>query len=144
MRKITILGLILISLLLLGTKDADLIRLTVINKSGTELAIWLQGQDDDTFYYLTVPKGSKESPTVKEFTILRETYDMRVQYVESWDPVYGYSQCGGMFVMAEFRAFRNNKLNFAPCNSMPPNKGEPSMRKLWYMFFRRNDWRVIY
>ena len=144
MKKIILLTLMLSSILLFSAKDADLIRLTVINKSGTELAIWLQGTLNDSYYYLTVPEGSKEKPTIKEFTILRDTYDMRVSYKESWDPIYGYIECGGMLVQAKFIALRNNKLNFAQCKSMPPNKGEPSMRKLWYRFFRRNDWRLIY
>lgn len=117
------------SLLLIGAKDPlGLIRFTVINKSEHEVAIRLEGiEDDELFYYLTIPEGDKDNPTIKIFTIQRDVYKMQVYYVATYDPVYGWP-CPQP-KSNNLIALKNLRINFGPCNEIPPNVGVPWMMK---------------
>ena len=87
MRKVLILSTIL-AILLVGADwvPTKLHRLTIINKSGSELGIRLTGQDYKNFYYLQVPKGERDSPTEEVFTILENTYQMRTYLFNPTNP----------------------------------------------------------
>ena len=104
-----------------------LYRLTIINKSGMEMAIGLLGEDDNNQYYLRVPAGDRRSPTETIFTLVPDTYSINAYYIEPWDPVYGYTcnDPGGKTLVAE----RNIRLTFTECNYTPRNGGEPTMWK---------------
>jgi hypothetical protein len=114
-------------------------RLTVINKSGVEIFIQLVGitqsttecDDFDYFYGLTIPEGTREQPTVREFTVYRDVYEMTVFYVETWDPVYGYLQCGGKREAVELNMFKNQKLNFPECEIFYGTQDELTLLKWW-------------
>jgi hypothetical protein len=115
-----VISIILASLLISATApQAHLVRLTIINKSGNEIYIRLQSMDPErfTFYYLTVPAGTKTEPTVRGFTIAEELY-YRTTY-------YGpgkYMQCFGAFNTGELIMDGNVRLNFQPCTSIPTRR----------------------
>lgn len=140
MKKIGWLLALLTLLTMGGANPAELIRLTVINKSEMEVAVQLsaipqicvnkaevvQGE----FYYLRVPKGTKETPSSKEFTIRKDTYSMRVFYLETYDPVYGF-KCNPTLPNM-LQANRNLRVVVLPCGQVPRNPravGEGSMWK---------------
>ncbi len=123
--------LALIALLALVTVAADKVRtfrLTVINKSEKPIAIRLFGtEDEDHLYYLNIPEGSRDVPQVSEFDIASDFYNMQLYFIETWDPIYGFScrqPLPNILVMA-----RNVRIVVLPCNQTPGNPGEPSMRK---------------
>ena len=80
-------------------------------------------------YYLPIPEGSKENPTVKAFDIEKDSYMMQLHYLQTYDPVYGY-KCSKP-VPNMLIAQRNIRLVVLPCNVLPTCKqvGEPTMRK---------------
>jgi len=125
--------LILFSLLLVSAKPLVLRRLTVVNKSGLPLGIRLDAirpesdQENDLFYYLTVPQGDRESPAVKEFTIAADEYSIQVYYIETYDPVYHWSCVSpaiGIFTMSH-----GTRLTFLECQHVPLRAGEPTQAK---------------
>jgi hypothetical protein len=128
MRKILlIISLLAILLIAASSAYTKLYRLTIINKSGMDMAISLLGEDDNNQYYLRVPAGDRRSPTETIFTLVPDTYSINAYYIEPWDPVYGYTcnDPGGKTLVAE----RNIRLTFTECNYTPRNGGEPSMWK---------------
>lgn len=128
MKKILlIISLLAILLIAASSAYTKLYRLTIINKSGMEMAISLLGEDDNNQYYLRVPAGDRRFPTETVFTIVPDTYSIKPYYIEPWDPVYGYScqDPGAKTLVAE----RNIRLTFTECNYTPRNGGEPSMWK---------------
>ncbi len=141
MKKILYL-LPILTLLLIGAKQPprETIEFTIINKAERGIAISLKGQDwpctnsCDTLkgqiYYLTVPAGTNESPSVKTFEIEKNTYGMQLYYIQTWDPVYGF-KCPIPKPNA-LMAIRNLRLTVLPCDQSPkcPKAiGEPSMWK---------------
>jgi hypothetical protein len=132
----------LLTLLLIGAKKPiDVIELTIINKAGRDIAISLQGKDwvcynkCDTrkgeIYYLTVPAGINDTPSVKSFEIEKNTYGMQLYYIQTWDPVYGL-KCP-IPSPNSLMANRNLRVTVLPCDETPNpcNKsiGEPTMWK---------------
>jgi hypothetical protein len=127
----------LLALLLVSAEQVDLIRLTIINKSGMEIAIKLNSVSlpciheanvsSSRFYYLPVPEGSRELPNTKVYTIERNTYVMQVLYLETYDPVYGFKCVQPPTNM--IKATRNMRVVIPQCKTLPINAGEPSMRK---------------
>jgi hypothetical protein len=120
----------LVAILLMGARpiSGGLITLTVVNKSTSKLAVQLTGLTNTCcFYYLQVPKGTKEHPAVSSFTVAPGKYSIEGFYLQLWDPVYGY-KCGDPG-KTTLQAFRNVRLIFTQCNYRPPNRGEPSMEK---------------
>jgi hypothetical protein len=128
----------LISLILISanTRPVNLVRLTIINKSGLPMEIKLTGEDDENFYYLHIPEGDRELPSETIFTIVPDIYKMQPYYIELWDPVYGYS-CGGAGAKTLYAA-RNIRITFLECGYSPRNKGEPGVLKY------SPRWRYIY
>jgi hypothetical protein len=127
----------LLALFLISAEPVDLIRFEIINKSGMEIAVRLNGisyqcinKNDvskSKFYYLPVPEGSKELPYAKIYTIERDTYAMQVFYLETYDPVYGFRCIQPPVNM--LKATRNTRVVIGSCKYYPANAGEPSMRK---------------
>ena len=135
MKKIILIVLIC-AIFLIGADDpVGLVRLTIINKSGGEIAIWLNGRYQEEFYYLTVEQGTRDFPKVKTFTIYKDVYDMQIGYIREWDPVYYYdpsnSPCPITPTKELLYATRNNRLTFTDCAGGFPRPGEPSMMKIW-------------
>ena len=132
----------LLVLLLIGAKKPiDTIEFTIINKAGRDIAISLKGKDQVCFnqcdtrkgeiYYLTVPAGINDTPSIKSFEIEKNTYGMQLYYIQTWDPVYGL-KCPTP-APNSLAANRNLRLTVLPCDQTPnycgKAIGEPSMWK---------------
>ncbi len=149
MKKILLLISIL-SLFSVGGKTSDWSTLTIINKSEMPIAVQLQGvpevcvnsyqQVQEPFYYLPVPKGSKEIPTLKTYVIAKELYNMQLFYLEHWDPVYGF-KCGSTSPN-RLNSGRDLRVVVLPCREIPKHAGEPTMFK--YLPFAVASTRVKY
>ncbi len=146
MKKVLIIIAILALGLIAGSEPYPTVRLTIINKSGMDVAVQLRakprpysnccGATDLKFYYLTVLEGTRDEPTSKDFFIERETYGMQVFYIETWDPVYGF-ECGSTTPNALI-AGRNLRLTILPCDELPRHLGE---RGFWkYIPFPVKDY----
>jgi hypothetical protein len=130
------------SMLLASGPMLRVVRLTVINKSGNDVFLKLEGSDiGKQFYYLTIPAGTKTFPTVRVFTVVEDVYTRTTTYGEGkYDACVGVSS-SGQLVMAS-----NVRLNFVPCAYgtpyrlvdydgtivQEPNYGEPTMEKVMY------------
>ncbi|MBN2547949.1 MAG: hypothetical protein JXB15_02235 [Anaerolineales bacterium] len=129
---------VLVMLLACGGSDGvRLVRLTVINKSGMELEVRLSSNcsylrslgvkaSECPWYVLHVPEGDRYAPSETVFTIVREIYAASVDYLEIWDPVYGYSCSSNAAVV---QATSNARLVVLECDRRAPNRGEPTMVK---------------
>jgi hypothetical protein len=149
-----ILAVLLVSVFLTAADHPpNLLRLTVINKSGNEVYLRLQSETKSGgFYYLTIPAGTKESPKVEVFTVVEDIY-----YRTTWYGPGDYALCQGMKDAGQLTMDRNNRLVFLPCYAIPMRKvsmfdfdfdwgdfdmgdmiipevniGEPSMEKVIY------------
>jgi len=112
-----ILTVMLVSGFLTASGDPPkLLRLTVINKSGNEIYIRLQGYDQsqNNFYYLTIPEGIKTDPKVTSFTVESDYY-----YRTTWYGPGKNEMCQGMMDTGELIMDRNNRLVFLPCSAIP-------------------------
>ena len=127
----------IMALFLMGAKPTKtaLVRLTIVNKSWVELFIHLDNlatnYEDNVIYNFTIPEGDHESPTVREFAINRDVYDVQVYYVETWDPVYGYTICGNSTGKTQLIANRQHRWVFTECSRERPRPGEPTMEKFY-------------
>lgn len=153
MKKVMLLVLtvMLVSAFLMASGPSlRVVKLTVINKSGNEVMIKLEGSDiGKQFYYLTIPAGTKDWPTVEVFTVLEDVYTRTTWYGEG-----DVAACVGMSSSGLLIMDRNNRLTFTPCYTRPmrtlavwekqpdgkmgltysqvTNSGEPSMEKVVY------------
>ena len=118
MKKVMLLVLtvmLLSALLMASGPSLRIVKLTVINKSGNEVMIKLVGSDvGKQFYYLTIPAGSKDWPTVEVFTVLEDVYERTTWYGEG-----DVSQCVGLSSSGQLVMDRNTRLVFTPCNYVP-------------------------
>jgi len=134
-----VVAVVMIASLILASGPAlRVVRLTVINKSGNDVFLKLEGSDiGKQFYYLTIPAGTKTFPTVRVFTVVEDVYTRTTTYGEGkYDACVGVSS-SGQLVMAS-----NVRLNFVPCAygtpmrrtsaGWEPNYGEPTMEKVMY------------
>ncbi len=106
MKKVSLLILlaIVLSTMLMAAVPTKMVRLTVINKSGYDVYIKLTGSAvTDAFYYLTIPSGDRDAPTIKVFTIMSDLYDR-----ETW-------QCDGVKSSGILIVDGNIRLTFTPC-----------------------------
>jgi hypothetical protein len=133
--KKTLLITSIMAFLLMGATPKGLVRLTIVNKSGVELFIHLDNLETyyecDTIYNFTIPEGDRQNPTVMEFTIYRDVYNVTVHYVEKWDPVYSYSPCNLQPHYLQLSATRNHRWVFTECAQKAPRPGERSMDKIY-------------
>ena len=147
MKKVNLLiiAVLLISSMLVAADPARLVRLDVINQTGGNVYIKLNGAATGAFYYLTVPPGGKS------FTLLPDIYSRT-----TW--ACGYEEKGRLVMTS------NVRLNFVPCGVVPTrivvlgvgndlclmvpwappipciravNPGEPTMEKVvWFQYWR--------
>ena len=106
MKKVSLLVLlaILASTLLMAAIPTTIVRLTIINKSGYDVYMKLEGSAvTQSFYYLTVPSGTRDTPTVKVFTIMADLYQRT-----TW-------QCNGAKSTGTLIVNGNLRLTFTPC-----------------------------
>jgi hypothetical protein len=127
MKKIIWLLPILALFIMGGSEPVALMRFTIINKSESDIAIQLNAvpkvccNKADTkkgeFYYLPVAEGTKDVPTVKIYTLAKDTYQMHLFYISTYDPVYGF-KCEPT-VPNVLNASRDIRLTVLPCNQLP-------------------------
>ena len=106
MKKVSLLILLVIvlSTVLMAAVPTKTVRLTLINKSEDDVYMKLTGSEvTEAFYYLTVPSGDRDTPTVKVFTVLVDLYER-----ETW-------QCGGLLSGGQLLVNGNLRLVFTPC-----------------------------
>jgi hypothetical protein len=106
MKKVSLLVLlaILASTLLMAAIPTTIVRLTIINKSGFDVYMKLEGSAvTGAFYYLTVPSGTRSTPTVKVFTIMSDLYKRT-----TW-------QCNGVKSTGTLLVTGMLRLDFTPC-----------------------------
>ncbi|MBN2547638.1 MAG: hypothetical protein JXB15_00660 [Anaerolineales bacterium] len=120
--------LVLFSVLLSASTTVDLVRLTLVNKSDMPIAVELAGIYQETYFYLDVAQGSRIAPVEREFTIPRDAYTLRLYYLETYDPVYGF-KCSATATSLEIMS--NTRIIFLPCGEQPPNPGERTLLKFW-------------
>ncbi len=125
--KIKLILISIVSLLLIGAKGSELMRLHIINKSGQEIGVRLITSDYSKFYYLRVPAGEHNAPSEATFTVLKDVYRMRIVYYLDADPVTGYECVNSR--SSTLMALRNIRVTVTACFAYPPNCGEPSMVK---------------
>jgi hypothetical protein len=126
MKKVSLLILLVIvlSTVLMAAVPTKMARITIINKSDYDVFMKLTGSSvTDAFYYLTIPTGSRDQPTVKIFTVMQDLYDR-----ETW-ACNGFRTTGQLFVTSNLR------LTFTPCgvffaSSTKHINGEPTMEKV--------------
>ena len=127
-------AVIILAVLLTAADPIRMVRFSVINKSGMDIGFWLWGQTQDEYYYLTIPKGDRGHPTEKSFTIVPDLYQLRLTYIETWDPVYGF-QCYPLPPVT-LSLTNNTRMTVIECGRKPGRPGEPSMLKFWIWHFK--------
>jgi len=106
MKKVSLLVLlaILASTLLMAATPTTIVRLTIINKSGFDVYMKLEGSSvTQAFYYLSVPSGTRDTPTIKVYTIQSDLYTRT-----TW-------QCNGVKSTGNLLVTGNLRLDFTPC-----------------------------
>lgn len=116
MKKVSlfILLVIVLSTVLMAAVPTKMVRLTIINKSDPlvdsgDYAVYMKltgSSVTDAFYYLTVPAGSRDEPTVKVFTVMSDVYDR-----ETW-------QCNGVRSAGVLVVAGNMRLTFTQCGEV--------------------------
>jgi len=146
MKKVILLVLtvIMVSALLMASGPSQrIVRLTIINKSGNEVMMKLEGSDiGKQFYYLTIPAGTKTNPKVSSFTILEDVYTRT-----TWYGMGKYTQCIGISNYGQLVVSSNVRLTFTDCYAYPfrtmnyygmsfpqVNSGEPTMEKVAFFY----------
>lgn len=138
MKKVSLLILLVIvlSTTLMAAVPTKMVRLTIINKSEYDVYIKLEGSAvTEAFYYLTIPSGTRDEPSVKVFTVMSDLYTRT-----TW-------QCDGFRTSGQLLVMSNTRLVFTPCGQFLPltlryidpvtgvavykeNLGEPTMEKV--------------
>lgn len=123
MKKVSLILLLVIfaSVALMAATPLKLIRVTFINKSAHTVYLKLEGQTQDQFYYLTIPKGDKTIPEEVTFTIMADVYDRTMWYGP------GDLGCEGVTNSGELWLVQQSKFVFLPCGQAVPNKWD-----YWY------------
>ena len=106
MKKVSLLVLLAIvaSTLLMAAIPTTIVRLTIVNKSGYDVYMKLEGSGiTEAFYYLTVPSGTRDEPVVKVFTVMSDLYKRT-----TW-------QCNGLKSSGSLLMQANTRLTFTPC-----------------------------
>lgn len=143
MKKVSLLILLVIvlSTVLMAAVPTKTVRLTIINKSDYDVYMKLEGSAvTEAFYYLTIPAGSQDEPTVKVFTVMADLYSRT-----TW-------ACNGVQSRGSLAMTGNIRLTFTPCGKFltytprynvydvetgeflytvyKENQGEPTMEKV--------------
>jgi hypothetical protein len=109
MKKLSMLILlVIVASLLVAAIPTKMMKLTIINKSGYDVYMKLEGSPvTDAYYYLTIPAGDRDAPTVKVFTVMSDVYDRT-----TW-------QCGGLENSGLLIMSNNTRLTYLPCGERP-------------------------
>jgi hypothetical protein len=133
--KLLLIALIALSLVSGKGSGIDHTAITIVNKSGQEIAVGLISLDNSRIYYIPIPKGDRTIPSTYRFTVEEDEYRIRIYYMETYDP-----KTGGQCVRARtsrLLAFRNIRITVTECDRQAPTRGEPTMVKM-------GRWRCIY
>ena len=105
MKKLSMLILlVIVASLLVAAIPTKMMRLTIINKSGYDVYMKLEGSPvTDAYYYLTVPAGDRDEPVIKVFTVMSDMYART-----TW-------QCNGLENSGNLVVDGNIRLTFLPC-----------------------------
>jgi hypothetical protein len=103
-------------------------RITIVNKSGQEIAVGLISEDNSRIYYIPIPKGDRIVPATHRFTLEQDKYRIRIYYMETYDPKNG-QRCRRLR-SATLIATRNIRITVTECVGQPPTRGEPTMVKM--------------
>jgi hypothetical protein len=105
MKKLSVLILlVIVASLLVAAIPTKMMRLTIINKSGYDVYMKLEGSPiTDAYYYLTVPSGDRDNPVIRVFTVMSDMYDRT-----TW-------QCGGLESTGQLAVTGNIRLTYTPC-----------------------------
>ena len=122
MKKVSLILLLvmLASVALMAAGPLKLSRVTFINKSGHTIYIKLEGKTTDQFYYLTIPKGTKEFPEDVDFTLVQDIYNRTTWYGP------GDWGCEGFYNKGELWVIKHSKYVFTPCGQKIATNGEPT------------------
>lgn len=124
MKKVSLLILLVIvlSTTLMAAVPTKMVRLTIINKSEYDVYMKLEGSAvTEAFYYLTIPSGTRDEPTVKVFTVMSDLYSRT-----TW-------ACDGFRTSGQLLMMSNTRLVFTPCGQFLnayAKQGEPTMEKV--------------
>jgi hypothetical protein len=96
-----------------------------------EIAVQMEGEEREQFYYLRFPQGDADTPAVQTFTLVPDTYSLQVYYLELWDPVYGASCTDAAAPSLELN--RNIQMVFKECGVTPRRPSETPLLKFGSM-----------
>jgi hypothetical protein len=131
MKKVSLLILLVVifSTVLMAAVPTKMARLTIINKSDFDVYMQLTGSDvTEAFYYLTVPTGSRDEPTVKIFTVMQDVYSR-----QTW-------QCDGYLSTGQLVVSSNLRLTFTPCFQKLPTVTQDFYQKVWNPKIKDYEW----
>lgn len=133
--RLFLIALVALTLVSGKGKGYDYAAITIINKSGQEIAVGLISADNSRIYYIPIPKGDRKQPSTYRFTVEEDQYRIRVYYMETYDPNTGVlcrrSRASTLL------ASRNIRITVTECYGTAPTRGEPTMVKM-------GRWRCIY
>ena len=141
-KRFLIILVVLAIFLSASSEPVKLVELTIVNKSDMPIGVRMIGAVTESNYYLRVEKGDKEAPTSKTFEIATDFYVMTVNYIETWDPVYGF-KCGTA-PTKRLLVSSDTRVIYLPCGQRPPNPGERTMIKFWPAPFKFNHWKTYF
>jgi hypothetical protein len=123
MKNKHLLIILIASVFAIAAESMRTVDLTVINKSEVDIGLMLNSlTDEDRWYYFTIPNGYPDSPqdgeenfTERHFEIAWDVYTSVAYFMEPYDPVYGYPNCGNKTVGSKLIATHSVKLVYKPC-----------------------------
>jgi len=94
--------------------ETKIVRMTVVNYSEYDVYMKLEGSEVTcAFYYLAIPAGTRDEPTVKVFTVMVDLYTRT-----TWE-------CNGDRDTGTLIVDGNIDLTFSPCGETPVATWEP-------------------
>jgi len=142
--KLKILILLIVAALFTSAAGIHLSRFTVVNKSGEELFIKMdEGKKpgNQSYYYLTIPKGTKSDPVTMVYTLIPDVYKTRVTSVKGnacLIPDYEDRN----YIWRNFTG--NRKWTFIPCYNIDKTATWDEDTNSWvFTKFEKNIWKSI-
>ncbi len=131
MMKKRLLVALIASVLMIAAESMNTVNLTVINKSEVDIGLMLNSvTDEDRWYYFTIPSGypdepkeGKENYTEQTYEIVWDVYTSAAYFMEPYDPVYGYPNCGNKTIGSRLVATHNVKLVYKACKKLAFHPG---------------------
>ncbi len=126
--RLLLIALIVLTLVSAKGDSNKYAAITIINKSGQEIAVGLVSTDNSRIYYIPIPKGDRTRPSTYRFTVEQDEYRIRVYYMETYDPNSG-TLCRRLR-SSTLVAIRNIRITVTECYGQAPTRGEPTMVKM--------------